>query len=104
MARQKKRKRNSLGNGLAILGMTMVIAVLAFSVYVRSQTLREQEAAYIQQEDTLNKQIKSEEDRTDQLEERKKYVTTKQYIEEIAREKLGLVDPDEVILKESDQK
>lgn len=104
MAGQKQRKHGSLGNGLALLGTTLVIAILAFTVYVRSQTLSEQEAAYIQQEDTLQKQIKSEEDRTAQLEEKKKYVTTKQYIEEVAREKLGLIDPDEVILKENDEK
>ena len=33
------------------------------------------------------------------LEEKRVYVQTKQYIEKVAKEKLGLVNPDEIILK-----
>ena len=34
-----------------------------------------------------------------ELEEYRVYVQTKQYIEEIAKQKLGLVNPDEILLK-----
>lgn len=45
-----------------------------------------------------------EEQRTKELEERKIYVQTKQYIEEVAKEKLGLVMPDEILLKPSEDR
>ena len=45
-------------------------------------------------------EIANEEQRTEDLNEKKVYVKTKQYIEEVARDKLGLVNPDEIILKE----
>ena len=41
--------------------------------------------------------------REEQLEEERVYVQTKQYIEKVAKEKLGLVNPDEILLKPSGQ-
>lgn len=103
MAGNRRRKQNSRGNGLALLGVTLLVALLAFTVNLRSQTLRKQEQAYAMQEENLQEEIQSEQQRTRQLEEKKKYVTTKQYIEQVAKEKLGLIDPDEVLLKEKDE-
>ena len=40
-----------------------------------------------------------EEKRTGELQEYKIYVKTKQYAEEVAKERLGLVNPDEILLK-----
>lgn len=98
----RKNNRN-LNNRLPLLGITLVVGVLAFAVEIRSQSLREKEAAYEMREDTLNRQIAEQEERTEELDEKKTYVTTKQYIEEVAREKLGLVNPDEIILEENEQ-
>ena len=44
-------------------------------------------------------QKEEEEKRTAELQEYKIYVKTKQYAEEVAKEKLGLVNPDEILLK-----
>ncbi len=43
--------------------------------------------------------MRDEEERTKKLEEYKVYVKTKQFAEEVAKEKLGLVNPDEILLK-----
>ena len=40
-----------------------------------------------------------EKDRTQDIEEQRKYMQTKKYVEEVAREKLGLVYPNETIYK-----
>ena len=37
--------------------------------------------------------------RAEELEAERLYVQTKDYIEKVARERLGLVNPDEIILK-----
>ncbi|MBQ7174310.1 MAG: septum formation initiator [Lachnospiraceae bacterium] len=103
MARtQNKQKKTSMNGGLAMIGLTLLIAVVASTVYIDSREMRDQQRAYIEREQALERQISDEEQRTEILNERKKYVTTKQYIEEVARDKLGLLNPDEVLLKEKD--
>ena len=45
------------------------------------------------------KQIQEEKNRSEEIEDYEEYVKTDEYIKETAEEKLGLVDPDEVIFK-----
>ena len=49
--------------------------------------------------DEAARKLRDEEERTKKLEEYKVYVKTKQFAEEVAKEKLGLVNPDEILLK-----
>ena len=67
-------------------------------VYKR-QDLKQSDLDYKVREENLDAQVKAEEKRTEELKEYKIYVKTKQYAEEIAKEKLGLVNPDEILLK-----
>lgn len=50
--------------------------------------------------DELKKELESEEERTGQIEEYRKYTQTDAYIEEIAREKLGLVYEGEIVFRQ----
>lgn len=100
--RRNKRKKNSMNGGLAMIGLTVMILFVAGTILANARDMRKQQEAYIQRELTLERQISDEEQRTELLNERKKYVTTKQYIEEVARDKLGLLNPDEVLLKEKE--
>ena len=75
--RPKRRKRDRQGNRMALIGIVFVIFSMALVVNARSSSLRAKE----------------------DLEEKRVYVQTKQYIEKVAKEKLGLVNPDEIILK-----
>ena len=52
-----------------------------------------------QREENLTAQRDKELERSKELEEYRIYVQTKQYIEEVAKQKLGLVNPDEILLK-----
>ena len=54
---------------------------------------------YQAKEEALAKQVEQEKARANELEEYRVYVQTKQYIEEVAKQKLGLVKPDEILLK-----
>lgn len=98
----RKRRDKNLNSRLPLLGITLVVGVLAFAVGIRSENLKEKEQTYLMREEKLNNQIEEQKERTEELDRKKVYVKTKQYIEEVAREKLGLVDPDEIILKEND--
>ena len=61
--------------------------------------LQQKNETYQQQEEELLAQISEEEERTEEIEELKKYVQTKKYVEEVAKERLGLVYEDEFFLK-----
>ena len=51
---------------------------------------------------SLEKQISDEEERKIDIKNLEAYVQTKGYIEEVARDQLGLVYEDEIIFKEDD--
>ena len=95
----RRKKRDRWGNRMAIMGMTLVVASLAVVVNLKSTSMRKKELEYQIREETLEKQKAEEENRARELEEYRVYVQTKQYIEEIAKQKLGLVNPGEILLK-----
>ena len=90
----RRKKRDRWGNRMAIVGITVVVASLAVVVNLKSTSMRKKELEYQIREEALEKQKTEEENRARELEEYRVYVQTKQYIEEIAKQKLGLVNPD----------
>ena len=61
--------------------------------------MKKKDLEYQAREEALMAQVAKEENRSKELEEYRIYVQTKQYIEEVAKQKLGLVKPDEILLK-----
>lgn len=61
--------------------------------------MKKKDLEYQAKEQSLMRQVELEEKRAEELEEYRIYVQTKQYIEEVAKQKLGLVKPDEILLK-----
>ena len=78
--------------------MFVVIAV-CLCVGVKINTLKKQSAELAERQETLTRQIENEEKRTQELEETGKYMQTKKFAEEVAKEKLGLVYPDEILIE-----
>ena len=64
-----------------------------------SLSLHAKNAQYKEQEEELTAQIKEQEERAKEVEEFEEYVKTDDYIKETAEDKLGLVDPNEIIFK-----
>ena len=93
--RSKRLRRGKWENRMAIIGITMVV----ISLNAKGASLKQADLDYRQKEADLARQVQDEENRTRELEEYKIYVQTKQYAEEVAKEKLGLVNPDEILLK-----
>lgn len=93
----KKKKRKASKRGLFI-AFTVVI-VMAAIVSVKSKQLKRQEAIYMQKQQEMQKKIDDEKVRSEELSEYKKYVETNDFIEQMAKEKLGLVQKDEIIFK-----
>lgn len=95
----RRKKKNRWGNRLAIIGITLVVGSLAVVVNLKSTSMRKKDLEYQAKEEALAKQVEQEKARANELEEYRVYVQTKQYIEEVAKQKLGLVKPDEILLK-----
>ncbi len=95
----KKNRQQRLGNRLALIGIIFVVFSMAVVVNTRSSTLQQKDMEYQIREESLRSQLAEEEQRAEDLEEERVYVQTKQYIEEVAKERLGLVNPDEILLK-----
>ena len=73
--------------------------VLLIGLLVQSQKLGEQNQKYESQKLELEQQIKDEEMRAGEIENLKDYVNSTEYIEKVARDKLGLVYRDEILFK-----
>ena len=97
--RTKRKKKERLGNRLALVGITFVVLSMEVVVNMRSASLKQRDLEYQMKEESLRNQLAQEEQRAAKLEEERVYVQTKQYIEKVAKEKLGLVNPDEILLK-----
>ena len=96
MARIKKKKRMN-PHKRSMLAVSFVLVLLVVSA--NSITLRAKDKAYQAQEAELERQIEEEKERSSEIDELEKYVGTDEYIEEVAKEKLGLVNENEIIFK-----
>lgn len=101
--KSRRKRKDKWSNRLAIIGILAVVISLSVVVNVRGQNLRQKEREYQAREELLMAQKAKEENRAEELEEYRVYVQTKQYIEQIAKEKLGLVKPDEILLKPTEK-
>lgn len=61
--------------------------------------MKKKDLEYQVREEALMDQVAKEEERAKELDALRIHVQNKQYIEEIAKQKLGLVKPDEILLK-----
>ena len=82
-----------------MLLVTMVVLVMMLVVAVNNHDLKQKLAGYREKERALTEQIEAEKKRTGEIEEFRKYTKTKKYIEDVAREKLGLVYDNEIIIQ-----
>ena len=86
---------------LAAVMIIAIIVVVALGVVLwRGKAgLEEKNADYQAQITELQSQIDDENKRSDELSEYEKYVKTKKFVEEIAKNKFGLIYPDELVFK-----
>lgn len=87
---------------LAGVAAIMLMAIICLVVSRSSGRLTDKNAAYDKQIAALTQQIDEQNKRKEELQTRSIYVTTKQFIEEFAREKLGLIYEDELIFRAND--
>ena len=101
MKKTKKRniraRRRILEHRLSILLIVCVIVVLGLTLSVASISLHKKNKAYKAQEVELERQLEEERLRAEEIEELEEHVGSDEYIEEVARDKCGLVYPNEKV-------
>jgi cell division protein FtsB len=91
----RKRRQNRLGMML----VTFVVLVLMGVILFKGRELKLKQAEYQQKEETLQAQIEEEHERTCKLTDYEKYTKTDKFVEEIAKEKLGLLYENEILFR-----
>lgn len=98
--KQKSRARKRiLHHKQSILMISGVMLFLVVVITVGGMSLKAKNAAYQEQQEELQSQIDEAKERADEIDDLEEYVGSDSYTEEVAREKLGLVYPDEIILE-----
>lgn len=88
---------------LAGFAVIILMVIICFAVNKSAARLEDKNTVYDEQIALLENQLDEQAQRRDELQTRSIYVTTKQFIEEFAREKLGLVYEDELIFRPQDK-
>ena len=94
-------RRSSKKRGGTLSVAVIVVAFLIVMIFQIVQ-LKNKETAYAQQTAELNKQLKEETERTDEINALADYMQSDQYIEDMAKSKLGLAYDNEIIFKEKE--
>lgn len=97
---KKAAYRKKRQNRMAMILVTIVVLMMFVVVAVKSVELREKKELYESRVTQLQEEIDAEMARTEEIEEYGKYTQTKKYVEEVAKDKLGLVYEGEIIFKD----
>ena len=95
--RSKKKRR--LQHRTSVIGISCVMLFLVVILGVASISLQEKNRDYKAQEAELQKQIDAEIAREEEIAELEEYVGSDAYVEDVAKDKLGLINPNEIIFK-----
>ena len=102
MANRARYKRRRFQNRAGIVWASVVVLILVTVVSIKSVGLMQKAREYQARETLLLGQIEEETKRSEDIEEFERYTHTRKYIEDTAKEKLGLVYPGEIIFKNTD--
>ena len=98
MAKRRKRSTRRQSRLASMFIIVAVVVVCTASLFKISDLYNEsRELTYT--EETLEKKLEQTVLDRQELEAREQYMKTKQYIEDVAKEKLGLVYPDEIVIR-----
>lgn len=97
-----RRRRKKLSKA-TIFGVVLVTVVLCGTLLYKQSALKAQGKEYSAQIEELKKQKKELAKEKENLEDFKDYVKTDEYVEEVAREKFGLVKKGEIIFEPEEE-
>ena len=103
MRRKSTRRKNEqkLQNIKAMKIVATILLILTLALGINAYRILDKQNEYNKQIEALERQIESERDRKNEIEDMKDYMSTREFIEETAKSKLGLVYKNEIIFRKS---
>ncbi len=98
LSRERKIMKNTM------LMILLVVCILFAALFIGGYRLNKKIDNALAIKSGLEDQIKDEETRKQEIEELEEYMKTDEYIREVARDKLGLVDDGDIIFRRDDGK
>ena len=95
-------KKNVMAARYTVRLVTFVVAVLLVVLLVLKVSLHAKVENDKNRAAVLQEQILEEKNRSTEIEELEEYMNSDEYIEQVAKEKLGMVKDGEIIFKEAD--
>ena len=99
MRRNNRIRPHKTSNRLISAVFCILVVAICIVFHSRGNELKAQNEEDKAQIEQLRAEIEEEEQRTQDLQVYSKYVNTMQFVEDMAREKLGLIYPGELIFK-----
>lgn len=100
MSATKRVRKSSNRAGKICISMILIAFVVVMSVQIIKVYQKDQE--YAERQAELEAQLEEETARQQELEEYEAYTKSDEYIEDVAKSKLGLAYDNEIIFKEAD--
>ena len=98
---EKKGRKKRIGyNHLGMLGIALVVLILLVGLMLKSQDLKGTLAVYNARAASLEQDIESEKARTEEIEQLREYMLTDEYAEQVARERLGIIKENEIVVQD----
>lgn len=94
--RKRRNQKNRVGKvcvSFTVLFLVMILSVQILHLYHKNQT-------YKVQQEQLQAQLEEQQERAKQLKEKEEYVGSQEYIEDVAKSKLGMTYDNEIVFKE----
>lgn len=98
----KRNRRRGPNNKTGMILICIVLGMVISVTLVRVLTLNKTQAVYSEKEEYYSQLVQKEEKRAEELVEFEKYTQTNAYIEEVAKERFGLVKDGEIIFMAED--
>lgn len=102
-ARQRRQRSHIRQNKLGMLCVSAVVLCLLAAFSIQIFRLYGKNEDYKIREEELTRRLEQEQERSEEIAAYQEYVASPEYIEELARARLGLVHSDEIIFKEERQ-
>ncbi len=101
MAKKAKKKRpRKVHNRVGKLCVSFMVLALVLILSVQIVHLYQKNESYKAQEVQLQAQLEAEAARAEQLKAKEAYVGSQEYIEDVAKSKLGMTYDNEIVFKE----
>lgn len=94
--RAKRKKRGGAGAAAVAVIVFAFLVVMTVQIY----RIKAKDDTYAQKEEALRQEYADETQRTSELDELETYMNSSEYVEDVAKSKLGLTYENEIIFKE----